>query len=467
MYRSSLGAFALLTIFGSKAHAFTCSDAQKAILNISPASLDTLSVETEDYTDKNAFIQSKPSLDGSNITTRSYLAAGGVYQQLWCKLKSQEAVTGALKTESKGDVRSCASLHERLLIEAKERLNFSQSLSDLGIELLADQEFKTGAQWAPSQVNVSDKGQTISVQATRLHSPTWIPVIGGMNYCKILSPAGAEALLQKAAERFERDADSEGLKTKQVEWNLGGIKGKQSALFYYEGSPEATLSQAKGIYIISPGGEIPAEAMWGLAEGLHKQGFATFTVQYPKQLAIIDSVSGRGNSALNLAERLRKEPSSLTGLGLSSPINYDVRIIGHSLGGATLASEIYKADADRNVSHIVLYGAAQFVKFPGNAELPNRPLAILFGQNDGLSRSSIPGFLKSFDLSFDPADFTAHKSPLQENVVYQQIAELNHFCIISDQSVGNGMLKKKDGQGLAPEQCLSRLLSTLGQLGFL
>ena len=460
----------LSLVCASSAHAFTCADAQKIVLNLPQATLDSLSISTVDYEDTASFVQSKPLVSSAELITRSYVSTEGPYEQLWCKLKSQEAVSSTLKVTALGSPHACALVQEQVLEAALQEHYGTEtahpSLKDLGISLLEDKDFKTGSQWAPSQLIVKKTASGVELQATRLTSPTWVPVFGGMNYCKTISPQGARQLIAEASAQHE-ETPFNSYQTQRVEWQLGGIFGKQSALFYFKDSIESTISKAKGIYIISPGGEIPATAMSGLAEALSDKGFATFIVQYPKDLAILDTVSGRGNAALNLAERLKHHPESIQSVDFSSLQPLAIHLFGHSLGGATLGSEVIKPLEQSSVAQIVLYGTAQFVKMPGQTPLSHRPLALLFGEHDGLSHGSIPGFLKNYGLSYQADDFSPHASPDEAAIVYQQLKGLNHFCIISDQNVGNPSIKKKDGTGPAPQLCLEQLLGTMEQLGFL
>ncbi len=66
----------------------------------------------------------------------------------------------------------------------------SRNLTNVNIRVISDHDTMTGSSWVPSQVTIQKVSGETQVQATRLQSPTWIPIIGGMNYCKILSSKG-------------------------------------------------------------------------------------------------------------------------------------------------------------------------------------------------------------------------------------------------------------------------------------
>ena len=62
--------------------------------------------------------------------------------------------------------------------------------------MVDDSDGLTGSEWVPSQVLITKNstGYT-NIRASRLISANWIPIIGGMNYCKIISEEGARKLL--------------------------------------------------------------------------------------------------------------------------------------------------------------------------------------------------------------------------------------------------------------------------------
>ncbi len=54
----------------------------------------------------------------------------------------------------------------------------------------------TGSSWVPSEVQITKTADGLTqIRATRLISANWVPIIGGMNYCKILSSEGVAKLI--------------------------------------------------------------------------------------------------------------------------------------------------------------------------------------------------------------------------------------------------------------------------------
>lgn len=449
----------LLCLAGSsQLQALDCVSAQKTILSLSEANQAQLAVENISYEDTKSFVESKPQISGKSITTGSYLDGSKAYEGLWCKLKSQEAVKAEARLDSEGPAKDCALLNRQQSQEALVSLGIeADKLDGLGIQFAADKDFITGSQWSPSSVLVSKKGGIVSVQAMRLKSATWVPVIGGMNYCKILSPAGALKLVQ---QQLAAKATAREISTQKIEWK-GGLASTQSALLWLHGDAATAVESAKATFIISPGAEIPPEAMSGLADHITELGYLVLLVQYPNNSAILDSFNGHGNSAVNLAKAIKTKPQDISGIVAKSLQSKPVYVLGHSLGGATLGDEIFHKNTASTFDHIFLYGTASFVKI-GDKIPTSSPVTLLFGENDGVSAKDIPTVLKTFDITYVPDVFTPVPSKTYTNVLYQRLKGLNHFCIITDQSVGNASVKKNDGVGLDPEACVPALVEALG-----
>ena len=189
--------FLSFTALGNDIH---CSDSQKFILNFSAKSLEKVVTSPVLFDDLDLFIQSKPSIEASVIHIMEYVSRAGDYEEIWCKLKSQEALAIELKVEVLGPPFSCGSLLEKVLtqslrdiLEDPPRL---PSLESLGIIIDEDQEFSSGLSWKPSKVSFRYTDTYAHLRASRLRTPTWIPQIGGMNYCKVLSASGANKFLR-------------------------------------------------------------------------------------------------------------------------------------------------------------------------------------------------------------------------------------------------------------------------------
>lgn len=188
----------------ARAYDFSCKQAQIFILNIGADTLKKLSVEEQKISELGSFLQSKPSLNGPMISTASYISSSEPYEQLWCKLKSQDAVVRELRVSAESPAKPCSSLQEHIFSLAIDSLiedvSKRPSLSDLKISILEDQDSTGGFDWAPSQVKFELKDNITGIRAMRLKTPLWIPRFGGMNYCKVLSLEGAKAFLRTRLE---------------------------------------------------------------------------------------------------------------------------------------------------------------------------------------------------------------------------------------------------------------------------
>jgi hypothetical protein len=191
----------LLAGYFAEASDFSCKDAQQYILNFPEESLEKLNIEEEKTLDLQFFLESKPSLDQLTLSTYSFIFKDTPYEQLWCKLKSQPAVARQLKTPPSAPVKDCSALNERILSLALKELDSdstkSPTLSELGILILDDKDAFGGGDWSSAKVNFQITANIIGIQAIRLKSPLWLGAVGGMNYCKILSLAGAKSLIQE------------------------------------------------------------------------------------------------------------------------------------------------------------------------------------------------------------------------------------------------------------------------------
>lgn len=446
----------LICLMGStQVHALDCREAQKLLLNTDEASREQLEIQDSAYTDLKAFVSSKPSVKDHAIFTSSYLTTPQGYEELWCKLKSQEAVVSESQVSVLGSPRDCSELN-RIQLEsalAAHPDGSRYSLKSLGISLLDDLDLKTGSQWAPSNLKLLRDDGTVRIQSTRLRSPTWIPVVGGMNYCKLISPRGAAQLLdeQIQAKASPREADI---------WHRIDWKGAKGAYVLAQGQLDDTVAAAQASFLISPGAEVPPKAMQGLARELASRGYLPIVIEYQNNNSILEGLLGR-NSPSDLAQKIRKDPSSIEGFDARPLQAKPIYILGHSLGAATLAGEVFRKGQPSSFDHIFLYGATSFVRLGGTDEPSATPLTFLFGENDGLSGPKIPNFLAGFGIEFNPQSDEAIPSTRYPQVQARFLKGLNHFCIVSDSAVGNAGLKKKDGPGLDTAACVASLAAAL------
>ncbi len=94
-----------------------------------------LSILNIDYSNENDFVISKPQLNKFNVTIGSFIFKNTTYEELWCKLKSQDAISSMLKLPVNGTVNPCGTLIQKVLQEAIED---DPSLRGIGINILKD-----------------------------------------------------------------------------------------------------------------------------------------------------------------------------------------------------------------------------------------------------------------------------------------------------------------------------------------
>jgi hypothetical protein len=445
---------------------------------------DHLEVEVLD--DLGSFLKSKPEIANDFVNLKSYrpdpVQRLSEYSGVWCKLKSRQALEG------NQELPSFPTAEQGMNCDGVQKSFFSALLAtDPATRELYDssgyhfvfsnQVFRTGGQWAPSTLTVKLKNRhDVEITTTSLESPLGIPVIGGMNYCKLLAVDGLQKLVRDIhAKNFdfvsldERLSADEWLpsdiKLAEVEFNprFGNVLAQKASLFY-----PASSSQITGIYIMSPGGGIPPLTMRGFAQGLVRRGYLTFIVHYPNDLAILEKITGSNNSAINLAKIIRaKGEREINGLPSKFQNLSSMRIIafGHSLGGAILGEALF--GSDNPFDSIVTYGTTSYV------DAKKRPLAAksyfsFLGEADGLSLSDatrLPTYLAQYGFQKD-LGAGRYQIPDQQNYL-EIIPKLSHFCIVPDLSVDGFGKKKaaKDRSGPPPDECLKALMNKLEERG--
>ena len=134
-------------------------------------------------------------------------------------------------------------------------------------------------------------------------------------------------------------------------------------------------------------------------------------------------------------------------------------VLGHSLGGAALGSLVYSAE--NPFDHSIFYGTSSFIK-PNNPSLnENVRISFLFGENQGTMISKpqvIQEFSDEFRISEKSSNGLSSKDGLR---TLQVVPELNHFCVISDLTVGDKSRREGDGSGPKPSECAEKLVNFL------
>jgi hypothetical protein len=191
-----------------------CVPSQESLANLSQQDAGSLDVSHALHEDMTQFLLSKPSLAASGGKVAVKVSAYAAYAQdptddspslpeatlsLACKMKSQKAIKEKLPQASFGAQRTCADLNALALKWAQDHVGNAtrQRFESHGKKLtfIADKTFAGGNQWAPAALELkpsSSQPSVVEVCSPALLTDTSVPLgLGGMHYCKLLSPARA------------------------------------------------------------------------------------------------------------------------------------------------------------------------------------------------------------------------------------------------------------------------------------
>ena len=222
----------------------------------------------------------------------------------------------------------------------------------------------------------------------------------------------------------------------------------------------------KGTYIVSPEGTVPALAMRALVKRIAERGHVVFIVRYPRDLAIIETVTIRHNSAVNLGAILHGgHADKITGMPAELATFYrspakPLRLFGYSLGGAILGEAIF---GDQNIfDDVILYGTTTFLEGPWQHEIKAPRLHTLIGEADGVSLAaagSFDAYRKELNATQQLAQ-GSFKRPERE-IFADLMPGFNHFCLVGDMNAGASYLRARDKAGPAPSSCVTSMMSYL------
>jgi pimeloyl-ACP methyl ester carboxylesterase len=191
-----------------------CRAAQENLVALKPQDTGLLEVSHQLHESTLSFLWSKPSIKTSGakvkIEVPAYLtraqdlmdASPGEPESalsLACKLKSQQAVQQHLPQASFGPPRTCAELNQQALQWALKRVGAAAKARYLArgaqLAFAGDRVLGAGFQWAAAKLELQRSQQApvvVTVRSPALRSGTSAGLgLGGMHYCKLLSPARA------------------------------------------------------------------------------------------------------------------------------------------------------------------------------------------------------------------------------------------------------------------------------------
>jgi hypothetical protein len=435
-----------------------------------------------------SFVQSKPKIEDNKLYLQGYLPtisqARSEYGQLWCKLKNVDDLKrSSLDLPAQGAKHNCDEINKFFF---EQTLSSSENLKQAYLESGYKVSFKnttyyTGAQWAPSYPTIQLlTPKEILINTTSLESLSGIPVIGGMNYCKFVSPEGLRKFIEDISQEPTPDLDKISLSSAALPENIVDASLDYQKVNIEEDHQLLTRhadfywpkTSPVGIIIISPGGGIQPLHMRSLAKILAHEGHGVIVVEYPANLAVFEKIIGRRNTAYLYATLIKnKEISKIKDLNPRiaadlSHLNLPIRLLGHSLGGAVMGDSIF--GKDHIFDQIILYGTLSFIQSDNSSEITAANVQILFGENDGLSFSD-PKSFDSFIKKYKFEEVSPRKEYRIANKLHsvQIIPNLNHFCIINDMTAGLGLLRDRDKIGPSPSQCVTEFKEYLKNHGLL
>jgi hypothetical protein len=198
----------------------------------------------------------------------------------------------------------------------------------------------------------------------------------------------------------------------------------------------AELATYRDVLLLNPGGQIPALAMSGLAEAYARAGSIVYVLENTMNLAILSPrLPAEFAAALrNNLENIGDIPNAVK---VAQTSDLPFRVLGHSLGGAVLGEE--SGNANSLFQEILLLGVSRLVKKPNAATIK---VTILLGENDGLAAREGVDLLAQF---------------FKTSTVL--LPAVNHFCIITDSTVGAADKKAQDRPtALSSAECVEALV---------
>ncbi|MCP4133768.1 MAG: hypothetical protein GY754_22560 [bacterium] len=455
-------------------------------------SIDSLSevTTTTIHNDIDAFVKSKPSVSSSGLEIHCYRPTlaerASEYDQAWYKFKTPAAIDDALSIETTGSGAASEKILELAFSEARKLVPEAAALVDAQgyIFTFAKQNHLTGSTWAPATITLELRGnKEVYIKTPALVTHKIIPYLGGMNYCKVLTPSdAARILIDLAAKNFDKIpfnspntapldlASGNEYSASAINWyGVIGDHFSQEALMFVNKDYEQS-GNFKGTCMISPGGFIPAISMRGLAKEIASRGYVVFIIKYPTDLAFWESMDHREGSAVNLATLIKdKQLDEINGLSSAAADFYSAGsspmiVLGHSLGGAALGSLIF--DDPYPFDNIILYGVTSFIKMPWQNSPAADSVDLFIGINELKTSKKINKVLTELSINLEADADGIHRSS-GSNRTFEFIPELSHFCIISDMQVGSSSKREKDGLGPAPSESVEIFVDHLAGRGLL
>lgn len=184
-----------------------CVKAQIRTEGLDPSKVSADQFLLTEHTEASSFYGSKPKVLDHQIEIESFVDSEENGQS--CKFKNRDAIGQKIpdillsKKPS-----SCAEANLEMIQDSisswtpalVKRFEKSAYVFESG----GDQDAWRGDQWKASHATIAENGKALTLKASSLRTPAWIPVLGGMRYCKLLSVDGAKEFVSQLLPGFLR-----------------------------------------------------------------------------------------------------------------------------------------------------------------------------------------------------------------------------------------------------------------------
>ena len=185
-----------------------CLYAQRILENLSSSTINESTTVNTIYTIKDQFVESKPKVQNGKIYISTYVPPmseiSSKYEQIWCKINSQNIITGRCGTYRHGSLMNEIAIQWALsYVPAEVRDAYLQS--NTAITQTLKNNPLGGSTWVNAQFAINEKGPYQYEFVTPYFRTTWylwISAIENKHYFKIISPQGAVDFVTDIANRY-------------------------------------------------------------------------------------------------------------------------------------------------------------------------------------------------------------------------------------------------------------------------
>jgi hypothetical protein len=189
-----------------------CLYAQRILENYSKEDITLDNVENTIYTDLGEFLRSKPTVKDGKICLSTYFPSVQEvevkYEQVWCKLNTNQKLDEELSLSSQGKHRSHSQMNNLALkwafnyVDPQTQAAFKKA--NITVNYRQTQKL-TGLTWSKSELDFKDENKnTYTLETPYLRTENLlIESLSYKHYCKLLSPKGAVDFIQKIVRKTE------------------------------------------------------------------------------------------------------------------------------------------------------------------------------------------------------------------------------------------------------------------------